>query len=197
VAVTTGNAIIVGVLTGAAAADVTSVTDTVGNTYTKLYTQIDATDLIGVEVWACLSLTAGGTNAVTAHDSGSNLVGIIAYEVSGLAASPQDGHGGVNNSSTTTTTTSVTTTNANDVLIMFAGASSTGSWTKDSTFANLVTTNNNQAFMGQTKIVSSAGSQSGSCTFGTAGFAEAVVIGAFKAAGGAPTVNPGQFFPFF
>lgn len=187
--------------TNSATDDITSVTDTAGNTYTKLYTVHDTADYNSCEVWIASNITGNASNVITGHDSGSNIVGGIAYELAGVVtSSPVDQHGTKvqsYTSATITNTLSAATTNANDIVLTFMSKDSTGTWTADSNYTNTVTTNTNQAFIAQTRIVSSTSAYSVTETSSAAaGFAGVIVAlkGASGGGGGTPT---NAFFPFF
>jgi hypothetical protein len=145
--ITVGNTIVVFVVAGNASVDVSSVTDTAGNTYTRLYSMQDASGGgLDMEIWAAPITTGGSSVTVTASDSGSNLWYVAAYEVSGLTATPtvdqstntnHDASGGA-----VTTTFGSATTNASDLLIqanLCIGITGSNTYSLTSGWSNLLT----------------------------------------------------------
>lgn len=89
-AVAAGDSILVAVNMGSSTTTITSVTDSVGNTYTKDIDRLSASSLQHIYIWSCHGATAlpsGGT--ITANASGSNTSrkSIDASTVSGLLTS--------------------------------------------------------------------------------------------------------------
>lgn len=82
---TSGNLLAMGIGMQGTGVSVSSVTDSAGNTWTKVYSQ-QATDTDGdTEVWICGSCVAGA-NTVTVHISGSTFATAIEiYELSGTS----------------------------------------------------------------------------------------------------------------
>lgn len=170
---TTGNTMVVCIATdGATANDVTSVTDTAGNSYSRINSTYDVPDSDGIEWWIARNITGGASQIVTAHDSLSNLGSIVATEVSGLPTSGNitDGYGGTAAfTNSLTATTAGSTANAADI-IFGAGSTATAAantWTVGSGYSNLTTTVGTNAGINlavESKVVAATGSQTATLT---------------------------------
>jgi len=168
----------------------TSVTDNFSNTYTRIGSQHIGADYLSVEVWAAVNVTGGSSFVVTGHESTSDVVGAIAYEITGAATSSatdlfvtkaQD-YG------TAAFSMSITTTNAADALIAFCGADSLTTWTSDATWANTKNTNTNLGFLAQTKILSATGANTWSISSGASKGLAGLIV-AFKEAAATTTTT--------
>jgi hypothetical protein len=144
--VTTGNAIVVAIVTGATAKDVTSVTDNAsGNTYIYLGSTYFVSNSFGIELWIAQNVNSVASMVVTAQDSASSLGSIIAMEVSGLATSGHvlDAYGGTTGSTNSqTATTTSAATYPNDIIIGIFSVNSTAAntWTVGGGYTNLTST---------------------------------------------------------
>jgi hypothetical protein len=206
-AVTSGNTILVQIWTegDAAGQTVTSVTDTLGNTYVQDKTHAAANNLDRCDVWRASNVTGGSGLQITVATSANAYITFLANEWSGLAnSSPVDAsvsNDGVDSSAQPSTGT-FSTTNANDlILATFAdGSSQLGSLGVPSGFTNLGTqTGNNTAESGNAsyQIVSSTQSSIDPTWSGVAsdsGNWSAIGI-AYKAVGGGGGGGSGGLLP--
>lgn len=171
---TTGNTIVVCIVTEAAINDITSVTDTASNSYSRLAQT--AAGSIGLEFWIARNITGGATFKVTVNDSGFVIGGFVAMELSGIPTTGTvlDGTGTFSASSGASVggTMSSATTNANDILIYAAAVLSSaatmtignigGAAGVNTSTAN--GTGSNTRMSTGTQIVSSTGTYSGAAT---------------------------------
>lgn len=175
-ATTSGNTIVVGVFVEKAYTDVTKVTDNVGNPYI-LVTGSSFSTTVGIAVYMCQKITGNASHTVTVTDTGSDIEGFIAMEISGLVPTgqvldiTQPANAAAVTGSTITAASTILTANPNDILIMYANVNGadTGTWTAGSlggsTGQNLSSNNNTalvSAYASETQVVSSTGVYSGS-----------------------------------
>lgn len=116
---TSGNLIVViGTCRGGDGTDITSITDTAGNTYTRI-TGTYNSFAGGIEIWYAKNITGNASNVVTINFNGSySYRGIRVHQYSGCdTTSPLDQSAVGTGTSTAPATASVTTTQANEVLV--------------------------------------------------------------------------------
>lgn len=160
--VASGSAIVVGIVAPAnTGSKVTSVTDSSGNTYTKVGEVLLAADYVLVELWLATGVTGGAGLVVTAHDGGVfSLVQAYAYEVTvgaGNTVSVDVFNTGVSDYAGTTLTISVTTTQANDMLLAFVSKDvTTGTWTTPGSWTNALTAANQVRSAAYSRLVTTA-----------------------------------------
>lgn len=168
---TTGNSIIVGIQTQSGANDISSVTDTQGNTYARK-AQANNGSSVNLEIWQAQNITGSSSNVVTANDSGFLIGTIIAFEVAGLATSGSfdksasntgTGNGNLDSGNT------ANTTNSNEILIGLGTitSNSANTWTVGTGYSNLTSdvgsgANYNTAM--EDKIVSATGAYNATLT---------------------------------
>lgn len=201
-ATTTGNAIVAVVSADSGTLnDITSVTDSKSNTYTRLASINNGTGADEIEIWWCQSIVGGATHTVTGNDGSFSVGCVIAYEISGLPAT-----GNIKDFTTAPTgtgtsgsqsTNSLTTTNANDILIAGAVLSSTSAntWTAGTNFTNGVSDVGTSAGLNtfaEVRIVSATGTYSGASTSSIANQSWAMTMVALSdtVLGGAGSSSP-------
>lgn len=130
---TTGNFIVACVRRGTASISVSSVTDTAGNTYHHAIGPIES-GAGAVEIWYSENVTGNASNVVTANFSGATISrSIITAQFYGMATSSSldQTASGTSTGASPVTSGSLTTTRGNEVLIVAAEVSVTGStWTE-------------------------------------------------------------------
>lgn len=190
--VVAGNLIVVCVAWGTIAANsitLTSITDTLGHTYTLLDNPTDESANNNRAATAYAVNISGGANTVTAHLSGAPFVSnMLVHEASGLAtASPLDQHKinaqtGVGTATDAVTSTAVVTT-ANGEYIFGAQVctnSNGGAHSAGTGYA--IRENSSGAFSSEDQIQAVAGSIAATFTDGTNFGAHLTAIVTFKAA---------------
>lgn len=194
--VTTGNLIVISVsndsgLTG----QITSITDTGGNTYTLIGTELAGSSVLGM--YYAKNVTGGASFTVTVNWSevSTGRVTVVAQEFSGCdTSSPLDQTAGTGATGTAVDTGATASTSQADELIVggvsYDGVAST--LTLGATFTNLGQSNKANASAGQeSKVVSSVSTYNATFTIGASRNWEARVA-TFKAAGAAAAVKPSQ-----
>lgn len=172
--VTTGNCIVVAVAGGDATAGdraVSSITDTAGNSYSRLGNQYDNTTYTSrIEIWAAFNITGNASNVITVTFGGTCSLGLgCAAQLSGVATSSAHDTGyapaGNADASDPYTTTAATTAAENEWVI--GCFLSTG---EDNTFGGSSPTVVRQTFENTmclaTRPTTSTGSYSAAVTFG-------------------------------
>lgn len=82
-ATTTGNLIVVSISTNGAANAVTSVTDTAGNTYAKVWSVANSS--VTSDLWYAENITGGASQTVTVTVSTARATAVVAHEYSGIS----------------------------------------------------------------------------------------------------------------
>jgi len=129
--VTAGNLIVVATRVNSVSVTVTSVTDTAGNTYTKINSTFTSS-VTSFEMWYAWNITGHAANFITANFSAAvGSRGILAVEFQGVLSSsdPLDTSAGAASVSSISTlvTGAYTTTEAEELLIMMAQEESASS----------------------------------------------------------------------
>lgn len=186
---TVGNLIIVSITGNTRNSDVTSVTDTKGNTYAVAnpWLQNDAGSVWNKVYYAKnIAAAAAGANTVTVAMTSTNSSDVRIYEFSGLATSaPLDQYNGAIGSTNPPNSGNVTTTVANELLFgSIATASNANAAGTGWTLLQITTPN---ADADEYKIVSSTGTYSS--TFDAVG-SMVTQIATFEAAGAVAFVQP-------
>lgn len=163
---TTGNLIVVTVGYGTNAADVSSVTDTAGNTYTHgtSCANTSSGSAIGTDIWYVANATGNAANIVTAHFStGLAYVGVTQLQYSG-AAITQSVTCAVGNSSSSTTVTSgsFNPTLSGGVNVATGNGSGGATWTAGSSYTLRGSSNTTEDYAN-----APSGSQTASFTINT------------------------------
>jgi hypothetical protein len=208
----TGDSIVALISAGTNSADVTSVTDTLGNTYTKVYQYDDpSSGGMDLECWIAPVTTGGSSNIVTAHDVGANLFWISVYHVSGLYTSAWLDQSTYSNQDTSGTAISTTfgsaTTNTPDLLLqanVAIGLSATNLFSLTTGWSYMNTAYDYTdggalgfAFGSQAQVVSSTGTFATTMGFsGTATNSYHAIMVALKGGTPAPTGNTSNFLAF-
>ena len=120
--VTSGNTLIAIVSFGSSTITTTSITDTLGNTWSLVKRQVHASSAATIECWKSESIGSSGANTVTTNYSASSTSQIRLYEVSGSSPVVEDQSVGVDETSDATWQrfAGITTTKA-DSIVLFAG----------------------------------------------------------------------------
>ena len=159
--VTAGNLIAIAVLSfgsGSPPAP-SSITDTLGNTYTNPIDETNGAFTRRCQIWYAKNI-AGGANTITLNMSGTGSVAAFAWEISGLnTTAPFDQLQLATGTGTAVSSGSTpTTTDANEILVGCMWNPSAETNTPDATFTNLTQiVVGSDRFVGGTKIVSSTG----------------------------------------
>jgi fibronectin type 3 domain-containing protein len=167
---------------------ITSVTDTAGNTWTKLLDTYSSGHNSDGALW--YSAGAHPTTSVTVHTASSASISISAQEFSGVAtASPVDGSSAASNTGTTASTGSVTPSVAGDLAVGFvAGHTSIQPITVTAPGFTAQTQQNSgstTSVVVGTRVLSSLASQTFTATFTKAMYWTAG-LALFKPASGSP-----------
>lgn len=198
--VTVGNIIVVSASSdGNSASQITNITDSKGNTYTKQFEQL-GTARMG-SMWTT-KVTTGGTGltvTVTYNSASSNNSGVVFQEFTGPTGTlTKDQSLGANGTSATPSVGPTgTTTNANELVVAFCVMTSTeASFTAGTGYTNGAAAIVSNANIGmQSKLVTSTGTQTAGFTWPTSRvFAAAIVT--FSDGGGTPTNTTNFFFGF-
>ena len=166
-----GSAIVVLVADNTNTSDINTPTDSQSNTYTQLFSALDASNYYGYKAYIAYNASAAA-NTVTVTNTSYQPLALMIYEVSGLSANPFD-VSALNKGDVTTTPSSgsITTNYANELLLGLnvTNASSTETYTAGSGYSNLQQSSyvNGLQVASEEKIVSSTGSQS--ATFSMSG----------------------------
>lgn len=117
--VTTGNALIVYAGSYVTGATASGVTDTLGNTYTKIANGSGSQANITWSIWATFSIAAGGANTVTCTFGSSGNTRCAVAEYSGVTSFDQtnNGHGLSGSGPTSISSGNVTTLSASEMLV--------------------------------------------------------------------------------
>lgn len=189
--VTAGNLIVVLV---ASAQNITSLSDGLGNTYTKIDADITADSKSG-DLWYAKNIT-GGSCTITSTTTNYNDTCIIAFEFSGLdTTAPLDQHTYTNESGYVTSHSSgstSTTTQADELVIgAYNGSANDAGYAAGATFTGLVSKDGADLYTSagmEYKTVSSTGTQSADMT--TSQFQRGCMfVATFKAASAPPVTS--------
>jgi hypothetical protein len=196
----TGNAIIVAFTSqelGFTGATITSCTDTSGNAYTALSSEVGPGGGEAAVLLYARNITGNANNTVTLTLSAvTRYKSLGALQVSGLDTSSDIF---INQSSGTSSTTSISTgaisTSTSSIIVAAASCSNDRTWTPGANytewydgFAGVGSVSNTTGFF-QYRIISGAGSYNASATLSSAGN-QVLVAAAFKDVGGSPTPSP-------
>jgi len=203
---TTGNLIVVGYTLLDSVDQVTSVTDSQGNTYTKI---TSASGTIGGSagayggVWYSKNITGGTTPSITVTGGGGANINAVAMEFSGIdTVNPLDSAAvkrGVGTTASMTSGTSAATSASNE-LIVGVGHTDWGSntFTSGTNYTGLLRSVND-AFVDvamEYKVVTSTGTQTATMTSGNASDYSMALV-PFIASSGAPSIPTNLFFGIF
>ena len=125
-AATNGNAIVVFIRSGGAGGslNVTSVTDTAGNTYTQRVTNFDRDP--SMWVYVAKNITGHATNVVTVNISGTtSYTWAFAVEYAGVDADPEDVYPSNDDTAATDLVTNSITTNFHEEVVVLGGSQDT------------------------------------------------------------------------
>lgn len=136
--VTSGNTVVVTV-TYKGTGSVSSVTDTLGNTYSRGDFSTGDANGDHAEIWYSSLSTGGASNKVTVNVNASGLLSFNAAEFSGLTPTV-DVTGTAVGSSTSPAPGSYTTTTANELLVQVVASSGATSFTAPASFTDLGST---------------------------------------------------------
>lgn len=167
-----GNTILVAACAKIATSNrISSVTDSLGNTYTRLFAGITSAAPADVELWACSIVNAGASHTVTVTAGASDALIFDAQEWSNLAA-PGALFDVKASSAVLSATVSegptTTTTQADELIYQFAAQFSNATYTAGSGFTNLFSLLGTSLSMGVcSKTVQAVGTQSGTMTIST------------------------------
>lgn len=191
---TSGNALFATIEADTVAANGITVTDSKGNTWTRVI----STSLAGtfdLEVWAAFNITGGATHTVTATDNGGGVDSLIMVEEwSGVATSSaidkSVGATGVASSAANSGATAATT-QANEVVIGVVAASGNDTFTPGASYSNgnKINTTFSSLFF-ESKIVAATGAQTADATI-SAGVSWACQVATFKEAVVAASASSG------
>lgn len=194
---TTGNLIVVTVSdNGGVTNGITSVTDSKGNTYTKIPNESDGSSTLSM--WYAKNITGGASHTVTIawNTSLVSQASFIAQEFSGSdTTSPLDRYTSAHSTSTTPSSgaTPTTTTDAQLVVAGVAYFSTNTTTTLGSGYSNLASTGITNANVSmESKVISSAAAQTGTFTL-AASKSWAAGVATFKATGGTATLEQEGF----
>jgi hypothetical protein len=191
---TTGNAMLVGIIVDAAINNVTSVTDNMSNTYTKMGSFFGTT--YDVEIYYVTNMTGGASHTVTANYSSFTDASIIVFEVSGLASSSAfDKQVSATGTSGNLDSGNTATTAFNNEYIFAVGMVTSGgtTMTAGTGYANLI---QNQTSFGtiaaEGKVVSATGAYNATMTSSITNQSWSMLVGTFSdgvggGGGGGPT----------
>lgn len=189
-AITIGNTIICAISSDDnVASEITSVTDSKGNTYTKDFEQLGVAQ--SFSFWRS-PITVGGTgNTITVNYNGanSNNSGIVAQEWSSAGAFTKDQTKGANGTSATPATgNSSATTVANEIIFAACVMASTeASFTAGAGYSNGASALVSNANIGmQSKTVSATGVQAAGFTWPTSRAFTSGLITYYEASAGTP-----------
>lgn len=179
-------------LGGGGTGTVSSVTDSAGNTWTLLSQASDTTNTQGLQLAYAMNATAGATTVTATFSGSTSFRRITLAEYSGVATASALDTSAVKNNGVNTTAANdvtvgpITTTAAGDLIV--CGVMDTANGTNTQTAGTGFTKRNAFGLCALEDLVQgSAGSISGTWTFGTAG-RYAAGVAAFKAAtGGSPS----------
>lgn len=184
---TAGNTVIVTAVNRSGTAnDITGVTDTQGNTYTKIQDVNRAS--IDLSLWYATNITGGTIPLITVSWTTLSSGAFIAREYSGLITTSLDKNAGTTGATATANSGATATTTQNDELVIGAGAGAdvTTVWSAGATFGNSVDANATNAGTKSSAhmedlTVASTGAQT--ATFGLgASVAWACIVATFKIA---------------
>lgn len=169
---------------------VSSITDTAGNTYTRISNLSGGGDTS--ELWYAKNTSGNGSNVVTVTFNGTYATwsGSTAQYSGCDTSSPLDATASATANSTSVTSSSFTTAQADEVIVGASQISQVGgTWTPDTGYTNRVTDSSGVTNI-QDKIVSTI--QTTVTTKGTCGSGAPmhIHVATFKAAGGAASVGP-------
>lgn len=176
---TSGNCLLVAVVTNANTAnDVSSVTDTAGNSFSRV-TQINNGTYAGdLELWIATGITGNVANIVTANHSANNSA-IIVEEWSGVAtSSATDTSNTGTDSSSPLQSGSFTTANAIDIIFCAVAQRASPTFSAATGFSNVTqqSFSTNRGLGIASKTVSSTGSYTGDMNSTSSG--ATLIIGA-------------------
>ncbi|MBI2023163.1 hypothetical protein HYT01_01190 [Candidatus Giovannonibacteria bacterium] len=200
-ATVSGNAIVGAVTWGCAFADLTSVTDNKGNSYTLKTRAEDAGNTQSIQAFYAKNITGGATHTITANINGScSFRAIAVHEVSGVdTTAPDDGSNQQFQSAPGTGTNALTsgsfTTSANGDYIFSATqdtSANTASHTAGTTISYTRVTNGSSAdvdFASEWGTQTTAGSVAGTWTSNENNGHVTAAIGLKPAAGAGPSLS--------
>jgi hypothetical protein len=183
-----GNLIVVGIsdYTGGAT-NVSSVTDSKGNTYTRVTGISGAGAGTTIELWYSYNVTGGASLTVTVNFAITQRSAVVAQEFSGVSTvSPLDQSSSyllsANSSLTYTSAATPTTTTANQLVVALVCDTSGGNtYTAGTGYSNLVQDNNDGTFPAlESQTVSSTGAQTATVTVPSNGVGYTFIVATFK-----------------
>jgi len=206
--VTAGNFLVLAISCSSTDSDaITSVTDTSGNTWSRISTLNSAGLGISLEldIWICTNCLGGTTPTVTIQLATDNFstISIVMREYQGVATSSPADVSVTSRDDTYTQThasgNTSTTTQANELVVAVMAYTNSGdTLTVSSGYTTVVNESCAGEFSGigyADKVISSTGTQS--ATFTSTGFRQHFIyVGTFKEAT-APAANTTNFFQFF
>jgi len=168
---TTGNTIVVIVVTDASGSSVTSITDSQSNSYSKIDGVAWSVGFDSLEAWQASSITGGALPTITVNLSASDSAILLAREYSGLNG--LDTHVIATGSGSALTSGATSNTTTRTLVIGYSGQSATsGSPTAGSGFVNLsVATSGTVKLAIEDKIVTGQGPQTATFTGSGLGYA--------------------------
>lgn len=173
-----GNTIIVGLAYDSTATACSGVTDSNGNTYTK----VQASSRRGCEIWVCYQVKGGANNVVTATLSFVDGV-VFCEEWAGIY--PNGFDAGANGTATIVNPSiaTVPTTQANEVVFaVVLNDVNTTTYTAGASYSNLVTGSPSFCYgASESKIITAKGSQVAGFVGGTGGNSWDLAVATFKA----------------
>lgn len=188
--VTAGNAIVLYIVTQSVTT-VSSMNDTLGNTYTNIYNNLAGLGGSGVaSLYYALNITGGANTIRVTSGSGGWTQSFVAQEFSGVAtASAADGNNHTSSSSMPNpfSSGSITTTNANDVIIGGFCQTTSSTFTAGSGYSNVTQAGSTYHIGMESQVVAAATSYNPQVTSSIGGFnGDAITFALKAAAGGGP-----------
>lgn len=199
-AVTSTNFLLLWVSTNGAVNNITGVTDTNSNTWTKVGSSVQGGRSGD---WWYVQSAAAGTPTITITSTDFLTRAIVLRELSGVATTaPIDVSAYAAVATSTTVTVSATTTNANDLIVGAAGIDKSAAvYTLGSGYSNLTQATGGDFLSGamESKNVTATGSQTANFTIDTAqsGIASIIAIKEASGGGGGYVQDKKGFFSFF
>ena len=171
-AVTTGNTIIVAVSAWgeAGTGQITSVTDNLGNTYTKTVQHPDpASGNSHISIWYATNISGGLNFTTTAHSANSHYITIATHEYSGIMTNGLDQMAHAAGTGTMASTGTITTTNNQELLFAAFlhedGATIDASAGAEFTMRQKHTSGSQEPLFTEDKIVQTSGTYDGTLSF--------------------------------
>jgi hypothetical protein len=190
--VTAKSTLVAFVRSGAAAGNVTSVSDNVNGAWTKRFSQAQTTDGHSLDCWYKLNATAGATTVTVAQGSATlrfTIVEGVADATNGDALDTSASSQG--DAGTTASSGAITTAAAVEWLVAGGSSANLAGWVLGSGWTNLQSGGGSVKVASESQLTAASGSYTGTLTWSGSSDNWAAGVIAFKsAAGGGGSFNP-------